>query len=1438
MNRQNALARSLSLLAVALLLFTSFACLLGTSDIIAGTVSGGGINYSESNLYKEGTVFNNHVSSYTSLGSVRDIATGHLDKDSNIDVAVATATQIKIYYGNGDGSLGGPFTVQFQMRDIRKIAVGDLDKDGLDDIAATYYEASDNTYRVGIFYQKDNFSGSLSQNPTTYYDPWQVIIGDFNNTGENCLAVICKGDSSIGKLTGLLIIKWPYAGSTDNLRFIELTGLTNLKLLAAGYVNSDNRPDLVVGDAYGSTIVVLTQPDSSTSPWTSVTKDIGGSIADIQFTDYSGSGLRKDLVVVKSGQDSNQVEIHVNNGNIPASASTTLTVNGASSLAVGSVTGASSPDLGVLSNLGNIARLYPYGASGLVASSYFQIPVNTGAIKAVATNGGVYVLSTGNLGALEFYRYMDSTISNADGSRFVTAGQPSAVCAGDVSFGIIATAYNGQNAVYISNLSGDYRVINTSGVPTSLYIGDLDGDGIGDLAIAFLSLNTVSIYKGSSSFMSNNAPVTISLSLTRPQSLTGGMIGAIGKDVLIVGCQSGIDIIYNSISGSPTQETIGTSYPGDRTDIAFGRISPTGADGGIAVLNSYTYGPSVEVYYVKQSPTIGDCYDSAYNARLSLSGDTPISLAIGDFNGNSKDDIAVLTAADTSGYLVNVFINAGSSISTSPSAFFALSGTASQVRSADLNDDGKDDLAIRFSSIPTIGIWLSKSSSSFSNSFNFTAGGVASGLFIGDFNGDQRDDILASSSSSGTISYWLQNDLVPMASIWLSSSAIDKNNFISFDASNSTDSFSDRSSLTYYWDFGDGNTSTEKAAKHLYTVAGSYTGHFSITDRSGLTGRSDFVITVNNPLKAAFNATSYTAMVGSEIYVWDVSDAPNGIRSLSWDIGDGSTSSLRDVTVIYSRPGVYTITLTVTDKAGKVDTASHEFTILPASSTINGIVASGGKTTFYMDQEVDFEVIANDSSLSTAHYAWDMDYLATSSDFIKTSNISINQARWSYHVPGEHTICVMIYGSETSMKTLTIYILNSRPVPNISASVSNPGNYTFDAGGSSDNVTDMNAGLEYRWNFGNSNEWTGWTNNPIAQYDYTVEGTFTVTLEVKDQWGLDEGGVNSTTYLAIADFTPPIIDLDQSTMVSHAYRGEDLVIKVNVTDLTGVERVLLVYTSNNETKTLVMSRISGTDTYVATIPAEDVTGDLSYYIDAVDGYDNHSPISAMTINLTDRPNDFLMYVILAAVAALGAIFLVYYRSASMVVDDVFIIYEDGNMMAHQTRRLKPGMDDQVLGSMLVAIQNFVKDSFKDEASTGLNRMDFGEQKVLVEKGEHIYMAVVLHGKREGRVPQRMREAIAKAESTYSQALEGWDGDLEKVRGIKDETNPLLKSSLKDFMSAIPFIGRESAGPVKMTTCQFCFTSFPAGEPKCPKCGTVPDKKPPTEGAGEGGGQAS
>jgi PKD repeat protein len=1434
MNKKNILACTLSMLAVASLLLVAFACLIVPTETAPRTVTAtSGAQYSYENLYARNTVFNNHAFSYalssTLSSDIRDIATGYLNNDSITDVVVATGTQIKIYFGNGDGSLGTPFVVPFVMSDIRKIAIGDLDRDGTDDIAATYYDSNSGLHRVGIFYQKNTFSSTVDQHPDTKYDPWQVLIGDFTNTGVNSLAVICRGDSAKSELAGLLIIKSTDSSFTGskNQRFIEISGLANLKLLAAGNINSDGRLDLVAGDAYSNTIVTLIQPESFVGTWSISTMDIGGSIADIGFMDYSGTGLKKDLVVVKSGQSSGQVEIRLNDGTIPTAASSTMTVSGAIAFAAGSVTGSSYPDLVILSSSENRAFLFPRQGTGVDKSNFFKFPVNTGLVKAVTVNGGIYVLSNGNYGALEYYRYVDSDISNADGSRFTVDGRPTEVSAGDVSFGIIAATYAGQNKVYISSLSGESRIITTSSVPTSLYIGDLDEDGIGDLAILFQSSNMVSIYKGSSSFMTNNNPVTIqaSSSLSNPQSITGGYIDAINENVLVVGCNGGIDVIYNPLSGSPVHEILTTSETADQVDVALGRLNPTGASGGIAALG---YGQSyIEIFYIKQSPTIGDCYDSTYNAKLLTSGLESISIAVGDFNGDGRDDVAAATQDQ-----LKIFNNAGFSSGT-PTTSVTLPAYGSRVRSADLNDDGRDDLAVSYSSRATIGIWLSKDTFSFSNKFNMTAGGIASGISLGDLNGDDRADILASSSTSSAISYWIQNDLVPATSVWISSTTIDVNNTISFDASNSTDSYTDRSSLTYYWNFGDGSTSTEKTAQHMYTVAGTYNGYLLVTDRSGLTGRADFVIKVNNPLRADFGVSAYTVMVGEEIYVYDASDAPNSIQSRSWDLGNDQTKGdVREFYVTYSKPGSYTITLTVTDMAGKVDTESRTVTVLQASNTIEGIVAGGGRTTFYMDQEISFEVRVN-TSMPSIVYSWDMDYDTTTKLFNQTPGITINQTTWSYHRPGEHTICVRFYDQELTEKRLTIYIINPRPVPQISASLSKPSNFTFDAKESSDTVTDMNAGFEYRWNFGDGSGWKDWTRDTKAWCNYTSGGIFTVTLEVKDQWGL----VNSTTYLAIVDTSAPTIDLDQS-LISQAYRGEDLIVKVNVTDLSSVKEVLLIYTSNNQTKTLVMTRISGTDTYVATIPAKDVIGDLSYYIDAVDDDGRHSVTAAMTINLTDRPNNVWMYAVLAAAAVLGAILLLYYRIRVMIVDDVFIIYQDGNLMAHQTRRLKPGMDDQILGSMLVAIQDFVRDSFKDESSTGLNRMDFGEQKVLVEKGDFIYLAVVLHGQYEGRVPQRMKDAISRAESTYSQALEGWDGDLEKVRGIKDETDPLLKGTLRDIVSSIPFINRGAAGPTEMTACPKCGTACSPKDTTCPKCGTAVDKRSPGVEDRDTGGPAA
>jgi hypothetical protein len=137
--------------------------------------------------------------------------------------------------------------------------------------------------------------------------------------------------------------------------------------------------------------------------------------------------------------------------------------------------------------------------------------------------------------------------------------------------------------------------------------------------------------------------------------------------------------------------------------------------------------------------------------------------------------------------------------------------------------------------------------------------------------------------------------------------------------------------------------------------------------------------------------------------------------------------------------------------------------------------------------------------------------------------------------------------------------------------------------------------------------------------------------------------------------------------------------------------------------------------------------------------------------------------------------------------------------------------------MLVAIQSFVRDSFKDETSTGLKRLDFGEKKILVEKGDRLYLAAVLHGRNAGKVPQKLLQVIEDIQKDFGPVFAQWDGDLESVRGVKDKTQPLFKQTL-----SITRIIRVRRSPQEiaplMIECPICDRKISPDSKKCPSCG--------------------
>jgi PKD repeat protein len=65
-----------------------------------------------------------------------------------------------------------------------------------------------------------------------------------------------------------------------------------------------------------------------------------------------------------------------------------------------------------------------------------------------------------------------------------------------------------------------------------------------------------------------------------------------------------------------------------------------------------------------------------------------------------------------------------------------------------------------------------------------------------------------------------------------------------------------------------------------------------------------------------------------------VSNVPEGtvVASYAWDFGDGEKGQGAQVDHVYDEPGEYTITLTVTDSAGRVAEAEQPVTVKPASA--------------------------------------------------------------------------------------------------------------------------------------------------------------------------------------------------------------------------------------------------------------------------------------------------------------------------------------------------------------------------------------------------------------------------------------------------------------------------------------------------------------------------
>ncbi len=122
---------------------------------------------------------------------------------------------------------------------------------------------------------------------------------------------------------------------------------------------------------------------------------------------------------------------------------------------------------------------------------------------------------------------------------------------------------------------------------------------------------------------------------------------------------------------------------------------------------------------------------------------------------------------------------------------------------------------------------------------------------------------------------------------------------------------------TWFWDFGNGNTSSVQNPITFYSSPGTYTVKLIASNAVGQDtyNRVDYITVYSEPIVNFIEDKSIFCKP-YEVNFTDVSTGVNNIISWQWDFGDGGSSTIQNPSYVYQNSGIFTVTLNVLDDKG------------------------------------------------------------------------------------------------------------------------------------------------------------------------------------------------------------------------------------------------------------------------------------------------------------------------------------------------------------------------------------------------------------------------------------------------------------------------------------------------------------------------------------------
>jgi PKD repeat protein len=283
---------------------------------------------------------------------------------------------------------------------------------------------------------------------------------------------------------------------------------------------------------------------------------------------------------------------------------------------------------------------------------------------------------------------------------------------------------------------------------------------------------------------------------------------------------------------------------------------------------------------------------------------------------------------------------------------------------------------------------------------------------------------------------------------------------------------------TFFWDFGDGNTSTEVSPTHTYNALGGYVVRLLSINYCDTAIYTEVV----QPLQIPTAHISIQNTEGCAPFTAQyTSDGMGLTTSVHWLFTGGIPSESNEVnpTVIYPEAGVYPVQLIVGNDAG------NDTLFMPFALTVNEIAMAD----FSFDTNLDTAFFQNNSTADNATYLWDFGDGTTST---AANPLHIYSDAGLYNV----NLTVTNICSQDSVSTVVLVVFE-KPTSGFSSNVIS-GCAPLQIQFQDQSAGDPNV---WKWSFPGGQPLTSNLQNPSVIY--SIPGQYNVRLITLNPYGSD-----------------------------------------------------------------------------------------------------------------------------------------------------------------------------------------------------------------------------------------------------------------------------------------------------------------------------------------------